>query len=423
MPIGRDKYPVTEEFDMFLRFIGNAVRKALYEFRFVMGFEAPSNGKIMVGDHNMFEDYLALFQEDDRAKFSKMAMYAPLLEKSERIFRNWVYPRTYGRGAGFGGRAAVLKEEEIERTAAKVADALLGPGRYRVVRGWLADEFSRWLFDREMLQCGLLVAGWRSGAVAEAICTGLTEDDFYHLMKKARDEGRYLEGFIGRKGLTGWKFNESVIDFARVCNFTLGQYRYGDICAPRGGDVFFDCGACCGDTTLWAMDLVGATGRVVAFEPILEQAEIAKENVRRHLADQQCDVVVERLALGESRGEARFVDYGGSSHETPGVGATAAVVKLDDWCEDRGVWPDFVKMDIEGAELAALKGARETIVKRMPRLAVCVYHNPERDLWEIPAFLKSLVPSYDFYLKKSSFANETVLFAITTGSSPKGARL
>ncbi len=50
-------------------------------------------------------------------------------------------------------------------------------------------------------------------------------------------------------------------------------------------------------------------------------------------------------------------------------------------------------MDIEGAELEALKGAREIIVRDRPKLAISIYHNAE-DYVEISAYIKSLVPDY-----------------------------
>jgi FkbM family methyltransferase len=72
----------------------------------------------------------------------------------------------------------------------------------------------------------------------------------------------------------------------------------------------------------------------------------------------------------------------------------------------------FIKMDIEGAELEALKGATETIKKYKPKLAICIYHR-ECDIVEIPRFIHQLVPQYKFYIRHHSFLPwETVLYAI-----------
>lgn len=73
--------------------------------------------------------------------------------------------------------------------------------------------------------------------------------------------------------------------------------------------------------------------------------------------------------------------------------------------------PTFIKMDIEGAELEALEGAKNTIVKSKPKLAICLYHKPD-DLWKIPLYLKKLVPEYKFYIRHHSKVRwETVLYA------------
>lgn len=72
---------------------------------------------------------------------------------------------------------------------------------------------------------------------------------------------------------------------------------------------------------------------------------------------------------------------------------------------------DFIKMDIEGSELSALKGAKATILKHQPILAICVYHNL-KDFYEIPKFISELKIGYQFYLQHSTVhGDETVLFA------------
>lgn len=58
----------------------------------------------------------------------------------------------------------------------------------------------------------------------------------------------------------------------------------------------------------------------------------------------------------------------------------------------------FLKMDIEGAEYDALKGAERTIRKLHPKLAVCVYHGYD-DLWRLPILIDNYNPDYKFYLR------------------------
>jgi FkbM family methyltransferase len=59
-----------------------------------------------------------------------------------------------------------------------------------------------------------------------------------------------------------------------------------------------------------------------------------------------------------------------------------------------------IKLDIEGAELAALRGASATIRKHKPELAICVYHK-DNDIYEIPDYIKSIVPEYNCILRGS----------------------
>jgi len=86
------------------------------------------------------------------------------------------------------------------------------------------------------------------------------------------------------------------------------------------------------------------------------------------------------------------------------------LIAIDEFFNDKET-PTFIKMDIEGAELEALKGAKNTIVKNKPKLAICLYHKPD-DLWKIPLYLKDLVPEYKFYIRHHSKVRwETILYA------------
>lgn len=72
----------------------------------------------------------------------------------------------------------------------------------------------------------------------------------------------------------------------------------------------------------------------------------------------------------------------------------------------------FIKMDIEGCELEALKGARNIIKQYKPTLAICIYHKPE-DYLTIFEYIKSLNKDYKFFIRHySNYYTETVLYAI-----------
>jgi len=72
----------------------------------------------------------------------------------------------------------------------------------------------------------------------------------------------------------------------------------------------------------------------------------------------------------------------------------------------------MIKLDIEGAEMAALKGAERTIDSFKPKLAICIYHK-FNDLWEIPDYLMKKYPFYNYFIRHHSMADaSTVLYAV-----------
>ena len=71
----------------------------------------------------------------------------------------------------------------------------------------------------------------------------------------------------------------------------------------------------------------------------------------------------------------------------------------------------WIKMDIEGSEMQALEGARETIKNNRPKLTICIYHSDE-DMIQIIEYIHSLVPEYQLYVRHhSKDAVDTVLYA------------
>lgn len=72
----------------------------------------------------------------------------------------------------------------------------------------------------------------------------------------------------------------------------------------------------------------------------------------------------------------------------------------------------FLKMDIEGAEMMALEGAKNCIIRSRPKLAICVYHKLE-DIVKIPRFIMNLGIDYKYYLRHHSYyTGETVFYAV-----------
>lgn len=88
-------------------------------------------------------------------------------------------------------------------------------------------------------------------------------------------------------------------------------------------------------------------------------------------------------------------------------------VTLDSYVEAEGIARvDLIKLDIEGAELAALTGAAGVIRRDNPCLQICLYHK-DPDLWEIPQYIKGLVPEYRMFVGHHSCCLlDTVLYCV-----------
>ena len=83
-------------------------------------------------------------------------------------------------------------------------------------------------------------------------------------------------------------------------------------------------------------------------------------------------------------------------------------ISLDEFLQNERV--TFIKMDIEGAEYDALKGAEHIIRTQKPRLAISIYHD-KNHIVDIPALLLSFREDYRFYIRHYSLlGNETVLY-------------
>lgn len=130
----------------------------------------------------------------------------------------------------------------------------------------------------------------------------------------------------------------------------------------------------------------------------------------------QCDanIVCLQVGAGASPGLIAFEHSGklsSSTNENLDFDLTSTpIIKLDSLILS---WsPSLIKMDIEGAELDALKGAAETIKVRKPNLAISVYHHP-KDIVDIPRFIYSLCQDYKFFLRSyGKHCYDTVLYCV-----------
>ncbi len=209
----------------------------------------------------------------------------------------------------------------------------------------------------------------------------------------------------------------------RYCAAVYEKDQY--FCLPRfrgwETEIYVDAGAFTGDSSerfLWAQN--GVFAKIYAFEPGPRQFAALKARSRRLIEEWALDpdsIELVNAALGEAERAGGAKSANGQMTNLAvageiGAGATAVdIVGLDRFLDGRRI--SFLKADVEGMEMALLKGARETIRRHRPKLSICVYHYPT-DIPDIATYLAELVPDYRFALRHHSpQLMESVLYCWT----------
>ncbi|MHC1749828.1 MAG: FkbM family methyltransferase [Cellulosilyticaceae bacterium] len=167
-------------------------------------------------------------------------------------------------------------------------------------------------------------------------------------------------------------------------------------------ESYVDCGAFNGDTIEKFIEIVnGRFDNIYAFELDIRNFNELKKVCGRYSGNIECFNVgvADFKTTLEYNIRAEGIGSGIQYNEDMEEKAIGYVEKLDDVLKDRKV--TFIKMDIEGSEMSALKGAEELIKINKPKMAVAVYHKIS-DFWEVPLYLKQLNPEYKFTIKHHS---------------------
>ncbi|MCM1211813.1 MAG: FkbM family methyltransferase [Blautia sp.] len=175
-------------------------------------------------------------------------------------------------------------------------------------------------------------------------------------------------------------------------------------------EVFVDAGGFDGFTTKEFFRWCGGNGYSYCFDADTGNLDTLKDN----LADYgNCEIIPKALWSESTVLSMRMTGNYASSVTGQKAGNDIQeihAVALDDFIQEKKV--TFIKMDIEGAELEAIKGAKRIIMEQRPRLAISIYHKAE-DIWEIPQLLLKYYTGYKFYMRHYSFDGyDTVLYAI-----------
>jgi FkbM family methyltransferase len=151
------------------------------------------------------------------------------------------------------------------------------------------------------------------------------------------------------------------------------------------GEVVLDVGAFLGIYAVLEARRAGSGGRVIALEPTAWSASIARKHIAFN-ADDGARITLIEAAAGDSPGRATLYEY-----EEPYVNSLAAAVDtsgaainrsvdlttIDEACDRLGIVPTFFRMDVQGAEFHALRGARTTIRRAGAGLRIVAEMHPQ----------------------------------------------
>ncbi len=221
--------------------------------------------------------------------------------------------------------------------------------------------------------------------------------DAYALFRRAqkahRDNIRKKEGMYDyrgfRTGVPGFEYGV----LANNCGMDLipAEAREG-----IKGSLFIDCGAFIGDSC-YALQKYSPAA-ILAVEPEEKNIGILEENIK--LNDMR-NITVINAGVSDKSGEAflRGEGIGAFLSESGDKGdKKVRLVSIDDLKEQNNRKRiGLIKMDIEGAEFDAVKGAARVLSEDKPVLSIALYHSG-RDFFEIPEYIKKINPDYKFQI-------------------------
>jgi len=193
-------------------------------------------------------------------------------------------------------------------------------------------------------------------------------------------------------------------DYSYAENVYDSDHYFAKDLVQLENEVFVDCGAFTGDTIQDLFSKVEPL-KVYAFEPDENNYRILKDNFEgKQVLCLQKGAFSKKTTLffvGGNADASKIADDGDIQIE---------VDTIDNILQ--GQQATFIKMDIEGSELEALKGAEKTIRQFHPKLAISAYHKFE-DLFTLPQYIYSLNNEYKFYVRRHShLTHELVLYAL-----------
>jgi len=191
----------------------------------------------------------------------------------------------------------------------------------------------------------------------------------------------------------------------------LSTYFPEDLFRLRADDSLLDCGAFDGDTIrqllsecpMGIANIYGVEADAVSFENLKNYIASLPFKIGKTIHPLEC-------AVGKERCQLRFECSGSLTSKESDEGILVECFTIDELFKDKTI--SIIKMDIEGAEYGALLGARATLMRDQPILAICVYHT-QNDIWRIPLLIHDMLPNHLCFLRAyEGDGFQTVFYAV-----------
>ena len=179
-------------------------------------------------------------------------------------------------------------------------------------------------------------------------------------------------------------------------NMVESEQTSAFVSSLKNGMTFFDIGANVGYYSILGARLVGSQGKVVAFEPVIQNIDYLW---RHTLINQVRNVTIITAACTDTLSLAIFSagvncatghlgEESGSDNKFP-----VMTISVDEVVDRLGISPNVIKIDVEGAELSVLKGAKDTLIKARPLIFLSTHSDVLKD--NCLEYLRKYGYSYD----------------------------
>lgn len=194
----------------------------------------------------------------------------------------------------------------------------------------------------------------------------------------------------------------------KIRNLVYDQYFDLDLISCDKHELFVDAGGYHGETVLRYIKNFGKYQRIICYEVFEKNMDVCKKRLCTYR-----DIDFRQYALGDVNKEMYLnIDDDVSACQISNTGLQKCnMVTLDDDVKEKIT---FLKMDIEGSEYIALKGAERHIKNDCPKLAIACYHG-NQDIYRLARLIWEINPDYQFYLRYYGgilYPSEYVLYGI-----------